>query len=208
MEIQSNRSYNVSMNGYTDSAKRGWRTVKTSVKQKVLDLFPSATIKDSEKQIKKAKKFNEILSKPAENRLIVGGTALLTQPAIDYYNHRVDEETRTISRNRTIAKILAGTAVGVLVRGWCYNIVNKMTDTNSSSKYSKYLIPEKFAEKLKNAEYLKNHKSALATCIALGIMSITNFILDAPLTTFLTNLMNSRYLADKKAKGGTNEKIS
>ena len=51
-----------------------------------------------------------------EQRLILGATALATQPFIDLNNKDVDEETRKISAARTIAKIIAGTTVGVLVR--------------------------------------------------------------------------------------------
>ena len=88
------------------------------------------TFKDDKDTINKCIEGDKTLSNPAKNRLIMGATALLTQPAIDYYNHRVDDETRTVSRNRTIAKILAGTTVGIAVRGSCYKLVEKMTNLN------------------------------------------------------------------------------
>ena len=51
-----------------------------------------------------------------EQRIILGATALATQPLIDLKNKNVDEETRKTSVARTIAKIIAGTLVGVVVR--------------------------------------------------------------------------------------------
>ena len=48
--------------------------------------------------------------------MILGATALATQPVIDLKNKEVDEETRMTSVARTIAKIVAGTIVGVVVR--------------------------------------------------------------------------------------------
>ena len=50
----------------------------------------------------------------AEQRLILGVTALATQPFIDAHNKSVDEETRKVSVARTIAKIIAGTLTGLL----------------------------------------------------------------------------------------------
>ena len=57
------------------------------------------------------KKLNSV-----EQRIILGATALATQPFFDYYNKNVDEDTRKVSTARTIAKIIAGTAVGIAVR--------------------------------------------------------------------------------------------
>jgi len=124
----------------------------------------------------------------------MGATALLTQPTIDYYNHRVDDETRTVSKNRTIAKIVAGTLVGMfVVRGPIHKIVKKMTNPLGNGKYSKALLPVKYLEELaKNETYLKNYRATLAMILALCAMSITNFILDAPLTIFFTNLLNEK----------------
>ena len=51
-----------------------------------------------------------------EQRLIQGATALVSQPVIDYYNKKADDETRAVSVARTIGKIVAGTLVGVAIR--------------------------------------------------------------------------------------------
>ena len=165
--------------------------------------MPQQTVKDSNKQLQRWDKWGNLISKPAENRAIMGATALLTQPAIDYYNHKVDEETRTVSRNRTIAKILAGTGVGVfVVRGPIYKAIATMTDPKGKSKYSKSLLPKKYLTELaKNEVFLKNYRSALSMSVALVAMCATNFLLDAPLTAYLTNKFNEK--SAQRAKEGS-----
>lgn len=183
----NNNDYNVSMQGkYPKWLRRAG--------QWLLDKSPSHTSKESEKSIENWNKWTYVTSDPMWNRGIMGVTALLTQPTIDYYNHRVDDETRTVSRNRTIAKIVAGTLVGMfVVRGPVYKLVEKMTNPLGKGKYSKALIPKKYIEELaKNETYLKNHRATLAMALALGVMCVTNFVLDAPLTIFFTNLLNEK----------------
>lgn len=186
MKIQPEYN-NVAMTG------KGWSFFKNSIKQKIIDAVPQATIKDGAKKIERWKSIDEKISKPAENRLIMGATALVTQPVIDYNNHKVDKETRRVSRNRTIAKILAGTSVGIVVRGSCYSLVNKMTELDSKGKYSKALIPESYIDKFsKTIKFLRNYKSALSTGLSILAMCITNFAIDAPLTVYLTNKLNAK----------------
>ena len=190
-------------NGNCRGVKGIWHKIKQEVsgvsqkvQQGVIDLFPNKTIEDGKFDVEKLEKYDAILSKPAENRLIVGATALATQPVIDYYNHKVDEETRTVSRNRTIAKIVAGTSVGILVRSLCYSLVEKMTDFNGTKKYSKWLLPDQFLNSIKdNPKYYKN---TVSTLVALGVMCITNFLLDAPLTAYFTNVLNKKTLKQQK----------
>lgn len=199
MKIQPEYN-NVAMTG------KGWSSFKNSIKQKIIDAVPQATIKDGAKRIERWKTVDEKISKPAENRLIMGATALVTQPVIDYNNHKVDEETRRVSRNRTIAKILAGTGVGIVVRGSCYKLVNKMTDINGKGKYSKALIPKSYIGKFsKTVKFLRNYKSALSTGMAILAMCVTNFAIDAPLTVYLTNKFNAMTDSSKsKNKEGNN----
>ena len=186
MKIQP-ESNNIAMTGWN------WQSFKNSIKQKVIDAVPESTIKDGAKRVEKWKYIDEKISKPAENRLIMGATAIVTQPVIDYNNHKVDQETRRVSRNRTIAKILAGTTVGMIVRGSCYGIVEKMTDVYGKGKYSKSLLPDKYIKELsKDAKLLKNYRSALSTAVAILAMCITNFAIDAPLTVYLTNKFNAK----------------
>ncbi len=192
MNIQSiNNDYNVSMYGAPSNggAKKFWNKLK----QKALDTLPNKTFRDDGNNVDRWEKITGHISEPAKNRIIMGATALTTQPLIDYYNHRVDDETRTVSRNRTIAKILAGTFVGAIVRGFAHKGVVKMTDIKGVTKMSKFLIPEKYAEKMaENEVLLKNFRSTVSTSIALGVMLFTNFLLDAPLTIYLTNKFNSK----------------
>lgn len=182
--IDTNR-YNVSMQG------NWWKKVG----QKVLDRIPERAVKDGGKNSKdKWDKIRYILADPMWNRGIVGATALITQPAIDYYNHRVDDETRTVSRNRTIAKIIAGTLVGMfVVRGPVYQLVRKMTRPFGLSKFSTLLLPKKYKlDLMSNPNKLENYRKALSMLLALVAMSYTNFKLDAPLTNYLTNRLNEK----------------
>jgi len=190
MYIQPNYN-NVNMRG-SEKNSGFWKRLK----QKALDAIPEATFKDGTKNMAKWKKYDEAASHPAKNRLIMGVTALATQPAIDYYNHKVDKETREVSRIRTIAKILAGTAVGIAVRGSCYKLVTNMTQIKGNGRFSKALLPTKYLKELIEVKkFMDNYKSALSTSLAILAMSVTNFVIDAPLTVFLTNHFNEKRLA-------------
>ena len=179
MNIQPIQNNNISMG-------------KRSLGQRIWDAIPQHTQSESAKKLEQWKKIDEFISRPAENRGIMGATALLTQPAIDYYNNKVDEETRRVARNRTIAKIIAGASVGMfVVRGPIYKLITKMTDINGKSRFSKSLLPQKYLTEIgKNEKFLKNYRSALSMAIALVAMCFTNFALDAPFTIFLTNMLN------------------
>ena len=193
MNIQPIQYNSVPMQGKAPSESK-WNKFKHYLTQKALDVLPERTIKDDKNKIRQWNRIDNWISKPAQNRGILGVTALATQPAIDYYNHRVDEETRAVSRNRTIAKIIAGATVGVfVVRGPIYDAVAKMTNIRGNKRYSKTLIPKAFLKEMyKNEKFLTNYRSALSMLLALGAMSVTNFLLDAPLTTFLTNRFNEQ----------------
>ncbi len=197
MNIQPVQYYN-NYNNYNNVSMQGkkgnsWSRLKRRIAQKVLDVLPSHTQKESPRKIDEWNKFDNWVSKPAQNRAIMGATAIITQPAIDYNNHKTDIETRRVSRNRTIAKIIAGTCVGILVRGSAYNAVESMTNINGKSKYSKALLPKKYLSEIAhNEKFLKNFRSALSSSIAILAMCVTNFVLDAPLTIFLTNKFNQK----------------
>ena len=211
MNIQSNYNYNynVSMQGKGPHSNKpgdsAWNKFKNKIKQKVIDIIPEKTFKGENAETDSYEKTNAFLSRPDVNRLIMGTTALATQPWIDRCNHNVDEETRKVSMYRTMAKIIAGTSVGILVRGSCYKVVNRMTNIKGTKKSSKALLPKAWIEKFeKNPHYLANYKSALATVMALGIMLFTNFLLDAPLTLFLTNKFNENRKKTSKGKEAIN----
>ena len=211
MNIQSDYSYNynVSMHGKLPKPiKPGDKPLDKFIKkieQKFINILPEKTFNDGKDKLDKCDKYGKFMSRPDTNRAIMGVAMLATQPAIDYYNHRVDKETRTVSRNRTIAKGFACTSVGVLVRGTVYQILNKFTNVNGTKRYSTSLLPKKFIDIFKNnPKKLANYKSALSTIIALMVMTFTNFALDAPLTAYFTNKLNEKSAKRMKEKEALN----
>ena len=202
-------SYSVNMQGKPPGLpkdKGTWKKAVDKIKQKVLDSLPEKTITETAKNVEIWNKLNNDASHPAINRLIMGASALATQPVIDYYNHKVDKETREVSRNRTIAKILVGTGVGMLVRGSCFELVKKMTNINGKGRWSKSLMPTKYLkELLADENLLKNYRNALATSIAILAMCFTNFLIDAPLTVCLTNHFNKK--TNEKAQKNKQERM-
>ena len=146
---------------------------------------------DNPKQLKFINFCEEKLSSSYNQRLILGATALATQPFIDMANTKVDEETRKVSVCRTLAKILVGTTTGYLIRKGCVKSIDFFTQHPSTipkdAKFKKLrsiLLPT--VEH--TAEQLANHKNTMGTLMALGVMVFTNFLIDAPLTKFFTNL--------------------
>lgn len=137
-------------------------------------------------------KIGEKISSSYNQRLILGATALATQPFIDLGNKRVDNETRKVSVCRTIAKILVGTATGFLIRYGCIKGIDAFTkspkELPANAKFKNVrsiLLPTvKYT-----AEELAQYKNTLGTLMALGVMVFTNFLIDAPLTKLLTNAL-------------------
>ena len=196
MNIQPIQYNSVSMQG--KKPDKAWDKFKRRMAQKVIDVLPSHTQKETPRKLEEWNKFDNWVSKPAQNRAIMGATAIITQPAIDYNNHKVDKETRRVARNRTIAKIIVGTCVGIMVRGSAYKAVTNMTNIAGKTKFSKALLPKKFLTEIANNEkFLKNYRSALSSSLAILAMCVTNFVLDAPLTVLLTNKLNAKK-GDKK----------
>jgi len=184
---------NISMQG--NPMSNAWKSFKKRIGQKALDALPEHTQEESAKKLAEWRKTDEFISDPMYNRGIIGLTALATQPAIDNYNHKVDDETRQISVLRKIGKIIGCTTVGMFcVRGPMREIVKKMTNLKGNNKYSKALLPKKYLVEMSNNEkFLKNYRSALTMGLALVAMSFTNFLLDAPVSAFITN-----FLIDKR----------
>lgn len=139
---------------------------------------------------------NKTVSSP-EQRLIMGVTALFSQPFIDLNNKRVNEETRLMSFARTMAKIVIGTTVGVFVRKESIRLANKYTkmievpNLNRSGSWAKpadnhsFLAPP-YVRNF-NRDYFKNYVNALGSCLGIGVSLVTNFLIDAPLTQIMTN---------------------
>ena len=150
------------------------------------------------------KKFSEFSS--PEQRLILGVTALFTQPFIDLNNKRVNEETRLMAFSRTLAKIIIGTTVGVIVRKECIKHAKNYTEMIVTDKVdgigkeacaalkNSFLSP-KFVRTY-NTIYRDNYVNAIGTFMGIGVSLITNFLIDAPLTQIFTNKLY-KYLKDK-----------
>ena len=131
----------------------------------------------------------------AEQRLILGVTALVTQPFIDAHNKSVDEETRKVSVARTIGKIIAGTLTGFAIRKGCIKAIGawskKAGDVDKAgnliklNKLNTFFTPK--GKLANNPDAFEQYKNALGTIVALVVMMFTNFLIDAPLTKALTN---------------------
>ena len=160
--------------------------------------LPNADIKNSTSY----NKIGHKLASPHWNRLALGGVAIATQPAFDYFNPRVDRDTAAAATLRTIAKICVCTAVGFIVRGSAYKLVEKYAHT--SSKYGSTLLTPKAIlnekDTIKQKNMLKIHKNAFSTVFALGMMLFTNIFLDAPLTTMVANQLIKKYHPYAKEK--------
>lgn len=151
----------------------------------VVRLIPSVTFKNK-KVIDSLKWAGQHISSP-QNRLILGATALMSQPFIDLHNRDVDEKTKKVSAARTVAKIIAGTSTGFFVRYYCIKAVEAFTNNpqTAANRLRTLFFPEKAANI--TIKGLKHYKMALGTILSLGVMMITNLLIDAPLTKFLTN---------------------
>lgn len=123
----------------------------------------------------------------AENRLILGVTALASQPFIDLNNKKVDEKTRIVSCAKTLAKIIAGTITGVIIRKGSIGIVRKFPVFFHPNKLDAFK-PDK----------LKQYQNAMGTVLGIVAMLYTNFAIDMPLTKHLTNYFNDKF----QKKGG------
>jgi len=125
-----------------------------------------------------------------ENRLILGVSALASQPFIDYYNKNVDEKTRKYSVCKTISKIVVGTTVGVIVRSlaikYSANLLKSVDISN--------ILPNA----LKNPESRKILQYTIGDILGIGVCLITNFLIDAPLTRLGTNFLSKKYIKEEK----------
>lgn len=146
-----------------------------------------------------------ILSKAAninswQQRAALGVAAMTFQPIIDLTNKDVDKDTRRISANRSFAKGLVGTATGIAIRSGCMKAIEKgFSNENFTNKIAKYTAEnfsdeaiEKSKDFIKNQGGAKKYASVMGTVVALGVMLVTNFLIDAPVTNWLTNRMNEK----------------
>ena len=191
---------NMALNGIrtyitnTSLYKGASRTMRT-IQQKGLDLIPDA-VYSGDKITKNIKNTGEKISS-AEQRLILGATALMTQPFIDANNKSVDEKTRKVSVARTIAKIVAGTLTGYFIRKGCIKGIKALSQIPGPNvpKYKTLFTPRGITDNTTDA--FKQYRNAMGTVVALLVMMVTNFAIDAPLTKFLTNALVKKQ-EDKK----------
>jgi len=164
------------------------------ISQRLFDLIPNRTIKDP-KLLKKLYKVGDVLGRPMPNRLIMGVTAIMSQPFIDEHNKRVDEETARASRNRTIGKIVAGCFVGCCVRGGVYELVQRCTNKDISVDRWNNLFTPRISTTTSPTLFknrMRNYKTVLATILSCIIMLGTNVLFDMPLTTAISNFLNKK----------------
>lgn len=196
----SNNNNNISFNG-----RLGNFTNK--VGQRFYNVFKNRTVGEG------ADKFYKWTGKnisSAESRLILGFTALLSQPFIDFHNRTQDEKTRTVSACRTIAKIIAGMTTGFLIRKGTIKLIQACSQMPAQNlpKWKKFLTPES----IKNIklEPLEKYQDTIGTFAALFVMLYTNFAIDAPVTKFLTNRFTAKAekrIEAKKARLSKNNEM-
>lgn len=166
----------------------------------VFDKLPSVELKNT-KILNGIKWAGEHISSH-HNRAILGVTALMSQPFIDLHNRNVDEETRKVSAARTVAKIIAGTSTGYLVRYYSIKAAEALTKTeNIKRTIDTLLIPPKFKKPLvKTIKGIKHYRYTIGTFLSIAVMMFTNFAIDAPLTKCLTNIFVKKVKEHEKNK--------
>lgn len=141
--------------------------------------------------------FGKNISTP-ENRLIIGVTALMSQPFIDLYNKDVDEKTQKVSFARTVGRIIAGTTSGFLVRKGCIKLVEKCSakDDMASKAVMKLFTPPKA---LKGMDFAyKQYQKSMGMLLAIVALIFTNFAFDVPVTNFITNAITKKIVKEPK----------
>ena len=143
-----------------------------------------------------------------ENRLIIGVSALASQPFIDLYNKDVDEKTRKISCARTIAKTVAGMVTGVTIRWGFIKVAQNFSHVGAIgskigekgkeitiTKLRKLFTPSE--AKANNYDY-RHYQNTIGTGLAIVVLFFTNFLIDLPLTNYLTNILTKKMVKEQK----------
>ncbi|MBO6181578.1 hypothetical protein J6O86_07835 [bacterium] len=180
---------NLSVKPFTTYGKR--------VAKWVFNTLPSMELKNG-RVLNAVKWAGQHISSP-QNRVILGATALMSQPFIDLHNRNVDDETRKVSAARTVAKILAGTTTGFFVRYYAIKAVDFFTlkPDKTIRTVKSLLFPRGVNTTIKG---MQQYKLALGTFISLGVMMFTNFAIDAPLTKVLTNMFVKKIKEHERKK--------
>lgn len=161
-----------------------------------------STQKEVSKITEKIFKFCDTHISSPEQRAAIGVTGLFLQPTIDYLNPDIDDDTRDISVIKTISKVIIGALSGVVIRALFIALSKKYTNVAKvkhpfgmykKAPDSSFLLPnEKSCQTLSETQ-LDKYRKAMGTLIATLVMTITNFVIDAPLTNLLTNFLRDSY---------------
>lgn len=149
--------------------------------------------------------FDKFISVP-QNRLLIGVSALASQPFIDLFNQKVDEKTRIVSCARTLGKIVSGTITGFTIRAGFvklvknYSVVNKLGVKN----VKRFFTPSNAVVDTNHA--YKQYQNAAGTLLAVAGIMVSNFLIDAPLTNFITNTLLKKFGVIYKGKEVKNVK--
>ncbi len=166
--------------------------VKLNIAKNFYNRLPSMQV-SKDKVIDKIVYIGKKWSSPHQ-RAILGVTAIVMQPYIDWKNKSVDDKTRKVAVARTCAKIIAGTLTGVALRAGFIKGIAAMSKTASEipantkpfiKNLKQCLTPKNLDPSNKDA--LEQYRNAMGTILSLVAMVFTNFLIDAPLTKFLTN---------------------
>jgi len=130
----------------------------------------------------------------AGQRLVIGVTALATQPEIDWFNPNIDKKTRNISVSKTIARIIVGTAIGVITRKYAIDLARYMTRRNIISPIRDVIK--------NNPENLEKFHKTVGTFLGVIAALIFNFTIDVPLANKFMNFLNKKLCSGKEANNG------
>lgn len=135
-------------------------------------------------------------------RLILGATAIVSQPLIDLNNKNVDERTRKVSCAKTFAKIISGTAVGFGVRYLCTKLATIYTNVKPNGlKATKHSFLAPSVMKNFTSDKRLQYINAMGSLMGVAACLITNFAIDTPLTKYLTNVFSEKFVSQNIEKG-------
>jgi len=133
----------------------------------------------------------------AQQRAVMGATAIVLQPPIDYYNPNADEKTRNFSTMKTIVKVVVGTLVGVGVRYAGIKYAKSLTKTPERfekliEKVKDIKIKEKLKDIMKKPHKKEIFENNLGTLMGVIGVLLANFTIDMPLAKFAIEKMSQK----------------
>lgn len=129
-----------------------------------------------------------------QQRAVLGGAAIMTQPFIDLNNQSVDKETRKYSAVKTAVKIVIGTSMGVATR---YLFGTALV------KCSKFIGPTASSFiKIPADVNVKDFEKGVSTFVGCIGTVISTFLIDKPLTNPAINASLKFFNVSEKPKTG------